>query len=73
MYLVSWDLLWSTLARVGNDNAHGETYLTTNVEMAVAEGHRVEAVTLDDPGEALGVNTRVQLAKIGRASGRERG
>ena len=62
VYLVSWDLLWSTLARVGNDNAQGETYLTTIVEMAVAEGHRVEAVTLDDASEALGVNTRVELA-----------
>jgi len=41
----------------------GEYYLTDLVGIAVAEGSRVEALTTDDPAEALGVNTRVHLAE----------
>ncbi len=41
----------------------GEYYLTDLVEMALAEGRRVVAVTTDDPQEALGINTRVHLAE----------
>jgi bifunctional UDP-N-acetylglucosamine pyrophosphorylase/glucosamine-1-phosphate N-acetyltransferase len=62
VYLVEADLLWKLLAQVGSDNAQGELYLTDIVELAVREGRRVEALALDDPDEALGVNTRAQLA-----------
>lgn len=41
----------------------GEYYLTDLVAMAASEGHRVVAVTADDPTEALGINTRVHLAE----------
>jgi len=63
VYLLGADLLFSTLSRVGDDNAQGEIYLTTIVEIAVEDGMRVEALTLDDAYEALGVNTRVELAQ----------
>jgi bifunctional UDP-N-acetylglucosamine pyrophosphorylase/glucosamine-1-phosphate N-acetyltransferase len=63
VYLLGADLLWDTLARVGDDNAQGEIYLTTIVEIAVADGLLVEALTLDEAEEALGVNTRVELAQ----------
>jgi len=62
VYLLEGDLLWKLLAQVDDDNAQGEIYLTDIVEIAVQEGRRVEAVELEDPDEALGVNTRRELA-----------
>jgi bifunctional UDP-N-acetylglucosamine pyrophosphorylase/glucosamine-1-phosphate N-acetyltransferase len=50
------------LPTLGNQNAQGEYYLTDIVRMAVSQGQRVAAVTLQDPDEGLGVNTRQQLA-----------
>ena len=63
VYLLGADLLWETLGRVGDDNSQGEIYLTTIVEIAVQDGLLVEALTLEDAEEALGVNTRVELAQ----------
>ena len=54
--------LWSRLDQIPV-SAKGEYYLTDMVGMAVSEGRRVEALTTDDPSEALGVNTRVHLAE----------
>ena len=48
---------------MGDENAQGEIYLTSIVEILVQEGRRVEAVRLEDPEEALGVNTRAELAQ----------
>ncbi|MEX2599450.1 MAG: bifunctional UDP-N-acetylglucosamine diphosphorylase/glucosamine-1-phosphate N-acetyltransferase GlmU [Dehalococcoidia bacterium] len=45
----------------------GEYYVTDLLAMAVAEGRRVEALPLDHPEEAMGVNTRAQLAKAEQA------
>ena len=41
----------------------GEYYLTDLVGIAVAQGHRVAAVKVDDATEMLGINTRVHLAE----------
>jgi bifunctional UDP-N-acetylglucosamine pyrophosphorylase/glucosamine-1-phosphate N-acetyltransferase len=62
VYLLDAELLWKTLAQVDDDNAQGEIYLTTIVELAVHEGRRVEALQLDDADEARGVNDRADLA-----------
>jgi len=62
VYLLDADLLWKLLERVGDDNAQGEIYLTTIVELAVADGLRVEALALPEAEEALGINTRAELA-----------
>lgn len=61
VYLLDAQLLWKLLARVGDDNAQGEVYLTDIVELAVGDRLRVEAVQLPGPEEALGVNTRAEL------------
>jgi bifunctional UDP-N-acetylglucosamine pyrophosphorylase/glucosamine-1-phosphate N-acetyltransferase len=63
VYLLDAGFLYKTLERVGQDNAQGEIYLTGIVELAVSDGCRVEALTLEDAEEALGVNTRVELAR----------
>jgi bifunctional UDP-N-acetylglucosamine pyrophosphorylase / glucosamine-1-phosphate N-acetyltransferase len=60
-YVVSGDFLFDALDKLKPDNAQGEFYLTDIVRMAVAQGQRVAAMTLSNPNEGLGVNTRQQL------------
>ncbi len=61
-YVVSGEFLFAALDKLEPDNAQGEYYLTDIVRMAVAQGRPVAAVTLQNPDEGLGVNTRQQLA-----------
>ena len=53
--------LWAALSRLPL-SPKGEYYLTDLVGLAVAEGGRVGSVTTADESEAIGINTRVQLA-----------
>ena len=62
VYLLSAELLWKMLAQVGDRNEQGEIYLTDLVGLSVRDGLRVEALRMVDPEEAIGVNTRVELA-----------
>jgi bifunctional UDP-N-acetylglucosamine pyrophosphorylase/glucosamine-1-phosphate N-acetyltransferase len=62
VYLLSAELLWKMLAQVGDRNEQGEIYLTDLVGLLVRDGLRVEALRMVDPEEAIGVNTRVELA-----------
>ena len=48
------------------DNPAGEYYLTDMAEILPRAGHDVEAMQIDDPREALGINTRVELAEADR-------
>ena len=50
------------IARIGNDNAKGEYYLTDVVELARADGLATQIVVADET-EVLGVNDRIQLAR----------
>jgi len=54
--------LWEHLPRI-RLQPKGEYYLTDLVGMAVDEGHRVQALTIDDVTEVQGINTRVHLAR----------
>ncbi|MEM7413257.1 MAG: bifunctional UDP-N-acetylglucosamine diphosphorylase/glucosamine-1-phosphate N-acetyltransferase GlmU [Myxococcota bacterium] len=63
VYLVDAGLLWKLLDRVDDRNAQGEIYVTTIIELAVGDGLRVEALELEDAEEAVGVNTRAELAQ----------
>jgi bifunctional UDP-N-acetylglucosamine pyrophosphorylase/glucosamine-1-phosphate N-acetyltransferase len=54
------------LARLTNDNAQGEYYLTDVVAMAVADGVPVVAAQPDSDTEVLGVNSPAQLADLER-------
>lgn len=58
--------LWEHLPRLPL-SPKGEYYLTDLIALAVAEGLPVQALTLEDPTEAIGVNTRVHLAEATRA------
>jgi len=54
--------LFEALPEVKNDNAQGEYYLTDVIEILIRHGHRVQAHLADDADEALGVNSRADLA-----------
>jgi bifunctional UDP-N-acetylglucosamine pyrophosphorylase/glucosamine-1-phosphate N-acetyltransferase len=54
--------------KFSNRNAQKEYYLTDVVALAVAEGVPVEAVTVDDPWEVTGVNSKQELAALERVA-----
>jgi bifunctional UDP-N-acetylglucosamine pyrophosphorylase/glucosamine-1-phosphate N-acetyltransferase len=60
-------LLKPWLARLTNDNAQGEYYLTDVVALAVKDGAGVVAVKAQQQMEVDGVNSPVQLAALERA------
>ena len=51
---------------IAPDNPAHEYYLTDMVEILTRAGHRVDALRIDDPREALGINDRVELAEVDR-------
>ena len=55
------------LARLDNDNAQGEYYLTDVVKFAVADGCPVRAHCITDAVQVAGVNSPQQLAELERA------
>jgi bifunctional UDP-N-acetylglucosamine pyrophosphorylase/glucosamine-1-phosphate N-acetyltransferase len=52
------------LARLTNDNAQGEYYLTDVITLAVRDGIKVHAMPAPSIPEVLGVNDRLQLASL---------
>lgn len=55
------DLLFSLLAKVGNNNPAGEYWLTDIIGIATAEGKECRFV-IGDESEIMGVNTRAEMA-----------
>jgi len=64
IYLFDGKHLAGNLKRLSTHNAQGEYYLTDLIEMLREGGHRVGAFVTDDPIEALGVNSRAELATV---------
>ena len=56
--------LTDALQRVTPDNAQGEYYLPDTLPILRADGRRVAAHVVDDPSVTLGVNDRVDLARV---------
>ena len=56
--------LGRALTALRADNAQGEYYLPDTLPALRAEGAGVAAYAVDDPGLVLGVNDRVQLARV---------
>jgi bifunctional UDP-N-acetylglucosamine pyrophosphorylase / glucosamine-1-phosphate N-acetyltransferase len=54
------------VARLGNDNAQGEYYLTDVIALAAADGVSIETVAPAALTEIMGVNNRAQLAELER-------
>lgn len=59
-------LLRSWLGALKAENAQGEYYLTDVFAMAVGEGISISTVAPDSEHEVLGVNDRIQLARLER-------
>ena len=62
IYCVQASFLIDGLSKIGKDNAQGEYYLTDLVEIARKSGFRCSAHIVADPGEVMGINTRVDLS-----------
>ncbi len=52
------------LAKLDNNNAQGEFYLTDLIAQAVEQGIEIDSVICEDEMEVAGVNNRVQLAEL---------
>jgi len=64
LYVFDGDRLRASLGRLQPNNAQGEFYLTDVVGLLARAGERIEALVLDDPTEAAGVNTSVELSLV---------
>ena len=64
MYCFESSLLWKHLATLTPNPASGEIYLTDIIESLRRAGHATAACVVDEPGEVLGINSRVDLAEV---------
>jgi bifunctional UDP-N-acetylglucosamine pyrophosphorylase/glucosamine-1-phosphate N-acetyltransferase len=62
VYCFQGGWLWQALKRI-TLSPKGEYYLTDLVGMAVADGHMIQTIDLEEPDEVIGINTRVHLAQ----------
>jgi bifunctional UDP-N-acetylglucosamine pyrophosphorylase/glucosamine-1-phosphate N-acetyltransferase len=67
VYVFRADKLWPALDRLDPHNAQGELYVTDTLGLLVADGETVAVHTATVPSEVEGINTRVELAAVGRA------
>ncbi len=63
IYIFEAPLVFEILSGLGCDNAQGEYYLTDVLAKLRSGGGKVRALVMDDPAEAMGINSRVQLAE----------
>ncbi len=66
IYCFTLETLWPALAQVKPNNKHRELYLTDAVAVLAAKNETVLAHVAADPREALGCNTRADLAEVDR-------
>lgn len=66
-YCFRWPDLDSVLDELSDRNAQGELLLTDAVALLIGRGGKVEALVSESPEEALGVNSRAQLAAVAKA------
>ncbi|MGZ5442019.1 MAG: bifunctional UDP-N-acetylglucosamine diphosphorylase/glucosamine-1-phosphate N-acetyltransferase GlmU [Thermoanaerobaculia bacterium] len=64
IYVFNGEHLFENLRNLKPENAQKEYYLTDLLQVIRDAGHRVGAVVADDPTEALGVNSRAELAQV---------
>ena len=62
VYCFSAEWLWQALPRIPL-SPKGEYYLTDLVGIAAADGLSIQAIDIPDPGETIGINTRLHLAE----------
>jgi bifunctional UDP-N-acetylglucosamine pyrophosphorylase/glucosamine-1-phosphate N-acetyltransferase len=57
---------WAHIDQIQPNNPVKEYYLTDMTEILSAAGCGVQTMVIDDPGEVLGINDRVELAMVDR-------
>jgi len=64
IYVASAPFLFAALNRVKNNNQQGEYYLPDIVGIGLAQQRTIETVTVEDPREMMGINSREELAAM---------
>jgi len=65
-YCFDKGLFFDALDQIQPNNVKGEYYITDALHILVQKGHRAIAITAVKAEEAMGVNSRSQLAEVGR-------
>jgi bifunctional UDP-N-acetylglucosamine pyrophosphorylase/glucosamine-1-phosphate N-acetyltransferase len=65
-YCFDWPALAEVLPKIRPDNAKSEYYLTDALSLLRSAGRRVQAVTGVPAEDATGINSRADLAEVGR-------
>ena len=71
IYVFSGAALLEALPRLSADNAQGEYYLPQALDLLRAGGERIAAHAIEDERLMLGINDRVQLARVRALAQRE--
>ncbi len=66
IYCFRADHFWKHACEITTNNPSHEYYLTDMAEILTRAGHVVEPLLIEDAREALGVNTRIDLAQVDR-------
>jgi bifunctional UDP-N-acetylglucosamine pyrophosphorylase/glucosamine-1-phosphate N-acetyltransferase len=64
IYVASTPFLFTALNGVKNHNQQGEYYLPDIVGIGLAQHQTIETVTVEDPREMMGINSREELAAM---------
>ncbi len=67
IYVFEAAALWPALSRLDRSNEQGELYLTDAVRAIIDQGGTAATYSASDPIEAVGVNTRAELAAAAAA------
>jgi bifunctional UDP-N-acetylglucosamine pyrophosphorylase/glucosamine-1-phosphate N-acetyltransferase len=65
-YCFNKKLLFEALRQVRPNNVKGELYLTDALHILIGAGHRAVAITAVPAEDAMGINSRLDLAEVGR-------
>jgi bifunctional UDP-N-acetylglucosamine pyrophosphorylase / glucosamine-1-phosphate N-acetyltransferase len=66
IYCFEADAFWKNISQLQPNNAADEYYLTDMVEILIGEGFRIQDMHVKDSSELLGINNRVELARVDR-------
>jgi bifunctional UDP-N-acetylglucosamine pyrophosphorylase/glucosamine-1-phosphate N-acetyltransferase len=66
IYAFRLDGLFDALKNIAAENAQGEYYLPDVIALYRSQGRGVETVTVNDADEIRGINSRMELAAVGR-------
>lgn len=64
VYIFDWSSLSPILDRLQNNNAQNEYYLPDVIPHYIHDHQRVDALCLADPTEMMGINNRLELARL---------